>query len=87
MKIFLFVFIFLFSKQSFSEELVNKSASMALRGLMTVASMFNDIEEKMGENWGTAFALFVFLLLIVVMQSRNTLLLQQKLPIGKSHAL
>ena len=37
--------------------------------------------------WGTAFALFVFLLLIVVMQSRNTLLLQQKLPIGKSHAL
>ena len=57
MKKFLIVFIILFSNQSYSEELVNKSASMALRGLMTVTSMFNDIEEKMGENWGTAFAL------------------------------
>lgn len=57
MKKFLFIFIILFSNQSFSEELVSKSASMKLRGLMTVVSMFNEIEEKMGESWGTAWAL------------------------------
>ncbi len=56
MKILIFIFLF-FSSNLYAEGLVNKSASLALKSLMTMVSMFDDIEKDMGENWEVAWRL------------------------------